>query len=303
MALAAQLSIQPRLRFKKIAVLTDFSDNAAVALQCAAKFARKYRSSIILAHAYLPLPCAYSAPEPALVLETLNAERQNLKNQLFAEFRKNERELEGIECSVFLTEGVPGDMLRKLPAADLIVIGTSGQTGVRKLALGSSAETVFRCAEIPVLTVGPHYRGTPETAIGTVLYATDFSASAEAAFPYALSIAEENRSKLVLLHVASDQDAPFSFDQAMATAAPLQALQRLAPDKANLKSSPSCVVAFGRPEEVILEKAQDQGAGLIVLGARSVKAFASVISHWGGGTAYRVAANAKCPVLTVRRKR
>jgi nucleotide-binding universal stress UspA family protein len=297
MTSAPQLSMQAPLKLRRIAVLTDFSQNAASALRCAAAIARKYRGNILLAHAYMPQPCAYAAPKPALVFQTLNAERQNLKNQLLAELRTNK--LEGIESSVFLTEGAPVDLIRKLQGTDLIVVGTSGQTGLGKLALGSTAETVFRSASVPVLTVGPHCGATEEMAIRIVLYATDFSAAAEAAMPYALSIAKQNGAKLVLLHVASDQDGLVSFAQAMASPAPLEALHRLVPVNTDLKSPPSYTVAFGNPCKVILEKAKDLKAGIIVLGARRAKGFASVISHSGGGTAYRVAASAECPVLTV----
>lgn len=295
MASASQLSVGTRLQIRKIAVLTDFSQNAATALRCAAAIARKYKAGIVLAHAYTPLPCAYSAPELAMVFETLKAERENLRNQLLAELCANG--LGDIESSVFLAEGAPGDLIGKLQGADLIVVGTAGRTGLGKLAFGSTAETVFRTASVPVLTVGPHCGGLQET--GTVLYATDFSPAAEAAQPYALSIAQEYGAKLVLLYVASDEDAPFSFEQAMASAAPLEALHRLVPGSADLNSAPSCVVAFGKACKVILEQAVALNAGVIVLGARRARGFASAASHWSGATAYRVAANAECPVLTV----
>jgi nucleotide-binding universal stress UspA family protein len=41
---------------------------------------------------------------------------------------------------------------------DLIVMGTHGRTGLGILLLGSFAETVFRRARCPVLTVGPRTR-------------------------------------------------------------------------------------------------------------------------------------------------
>ena len=41
---------------------------------------------------------------------------------------------------------------------DLIVVGTHGRRGLKKLVLGSMAEQVFRQARCPVLTIGPHAR-------------------------------------------------------------------------------------------------------------------------------------------------
>ena len=39
---------------------------------------------------------------------------------------------------------------------DLLVLGTRGRGGLKKLALGSVAEEVLRLAPRPVLTIGPH---------------------------------------------------------------------------------------------------------------------------------------------------
>lgn len=44
-------------------------------------------------------------------------------------------------------------------SADLIVMGTHGRRGLRRLALGSDAELVLRSSPIPVLMV----RSAPET--------------------------------------------------------------------------------------------------------------------------------------------
>jgi nucleotide-binding universal stress UspA family protein len=299
MATAHQAKTLTHLQIAKIAVLTDLSENAANSLRFAAAIARGHEASIVLAHAYMPSSCAYAAPEAEMVLQSLDAERQRLKTRLLDEARVPF--LRGIRCAVLLIEGTPKDLLEKLKDADLIVVGTSGERGLGKATLGSTAEAIFRSSSVPVLTVGPHCncRGAEETALNTVLYATDFSAGAAIALPYALSIAEEQGAQLVLLHVASDKNVPFSFDRSMASAEPLEALHRLVPNSAGLKSQPMCIVGFGMPNAVIIGKARNLQAGVIVMGARGAGRFSSVVSHFGGGTAYEVAANAECPVLTV----
>jgi nucleotide-binding universal stress UspA family protein len=301
MATAHQRSMGTHLQIKKIVVLTDFSQNADNGLRFAAAIAREYKAAILLAHAYMAASCAYAAPEAGQVFQTLDAERQRFKTRLLEE--AGAPFLRGVHCTVLLIEGAPKDLLGKIKDADLIVVGTSGETGLGKAALGSTAETIFRSSSVPVLTVGPgcDCRGAEGSALNTVLYATDFSAGAEVALPYALSIAKEHGANLVLLHVASDKDVPFSFDRTMASAEPLEALHRLVPDRAGLKSQPMCIVGFGRPNAVIIEKARDLQAGVIVIGARGADRLSSVVSHFAGGTAYGVAANAECPVLTIPR--
>lgn len=73
------------------------------------------------------------------------------------------------------------------------------------------------------------------------------------------------------------------------------------PDDAELKHKPKCLIGFGMPAGVILEEAMKNHAQLIVMGVRGAAGrLASIVCHFGGGTAYSVAANAHCPVLTIR---
>jgi nucleotide-binding universal stress UspA family protein len=299
-ATAYQTMKQTRAQIKRIAVLTDFSQNAENALRLAATIARGYKASIALAHAYLPPSSAFAAPEVKLVYQALETRRRDLEDQLLAATEADF--LRDINCVGILREGSPTELLKELNHPDLIVVGTSGGTGWEKAALGSTAETIFRSSSVPVLTVGPHCRGsgTESLALDTVLYATDFSVGAAGALPCALSIAREHGAKLVLLHVRSDKDVLLSFKRPMATAGPLEKLHKLVPSELDLEYRPTYVVRFGKPEDVIIEEAKHCGAKIIVIGVQRINALASVVSHFAGGTAYGVAVNADCPVLTIR---
>lgn len=64
----------------------------------------------------------------------------------------------GVELQVELLDSVggPADQIvayAKKWGADLIVMGTHGRRGLRRLALGSDAEMVLRSAPVPVLFV------------------------------------------------------------------------------------------------------------------------------------------------------
>ena len=301
MATASQAISHTRLKIEKVAVLVDFSKTADTALRFAAALAREHKAGIVLAHAYLPPSSALSAPRIELTYEALDHWREGLRLSLLKQTEAIY--LRDIHCTILLREGSPSDLLRDLGDADLIVVGTSGETGFRKATLGSTAEVIFRSSAVPVLTVGPHCdpSGRGEIALDTVLYATDFSAGADAALSYALSIAREHGAKLVLLHVEESNDMPFSFDRAMASAEPLEKLRHLVPDGISLRHKPVYVVGFGAPDALILEEAKNREANIIVVGARGAGAFSGAVSHFGGGTAYKVAANADCPVLTVRK--
>lgn len=300
MATAYQVKQNATLKFNNIAVLTDFSSNADTALRYAAALARVYGAKLRLAHAYLPPTSAYAAPEAALAIKTFEDRREDLENRLLAQTEA--AFLKGIKCATMLRIGAPVDLPEDLHDADLIVVGTSGASGVEKAVLGSTAERIFRSSHIPVLTVGPHARSidSGKMSLSDVLYVTDFSTGATMAFSYALSIASENSAKLVLLHVVEDKDVAFSFHRAMASAEPLERLKKLIPSDAGLKQKPECIVSFGAADKVILEEAASRQSQIIVMGARGAGAVAGVVCRFGGGTAYKVAAHASCPVLTIR---
>jgi nucleotide-binding universal stress UspA family protein len=230
----------------------------------------------------------------------LEASRKRWADQLLSKI--GAAHLSDIKCTAVLHQGTPKELLEELGDVDLIVVGTSGAKGVEKAAMGSTAETIFRSSTVPVLTVGPNCRchGPEAIALNTILYATDFSAVSDLALAHAFSIAREHHAHLVLLHVAHENDVPFSFDRAMAGAEPLEHLRELVHAEIDLERQATYVVGFGTPAATIIKEAKSEQADLIVVGARGPSTLASAISHLGGGTAYRVAADADCPVLTIR---
>jgi nucleotide-binding universal stress UspA family protein len=96
------------------------------------------------------------------------------------------------------------DVVRKNQIG-MIVVGTHNRTGIAKLALGSTAEQIFRHASCPVLTVGPSCPTEPELdspeLIRPILFPTDFTDDSLRALPHAASFANEQKTRLVLLHV------------------------------------------------------------------------------------------------------
>jgi len=66
--------------------------------------------------------------------------------------------LMGVDRCFSTTQGVPADEIvthANRTAAELIVMGTHGRTGIRRVLLGSVAEQVLHKARCPVLVVPP----------------------------------------------------------------------------------------------------------------------------------------------------
>ena len=176
----------------------------------------------------------------------------------------------------------------------MLVVGTTGRSGLGKVLLGSVAEETIRESPCPVLTVGPK---TPEEVairLGNILYTSDFSADSLVAAPHAFSLAEKFQARLTLLHVIpSLPESPY-LDAQMARVR----LGEIASAHAPLVTAPNVVVEMGSPANMILKVSRDLQSDLIVIGARGAGALPRLASHFGS-IAHKVVSHAHCPVLTV----
>jgi nucleotide-binding universal stress UspA family protein len=193
---------------------------------------------------------------------------------------------------------------------DLVVVGTRGRTGVSKVVLGSVAEEIFRKVSCPVLTVGPNSAWDwPQREVGAekvILFATDFGDAALQALPFAVSIADRSRSRLILLHVDTpllQTDPTPIFGQSLdrveeeIRGASQQRLAELISKNPQVESE--LRVKHGLPVDAILGEASTSAAGLIVLGLHR-KSLLVPSGHLPSTTVYGVVVAAECPVLTVR---
>ncbi len=199
-----------------------------------------------------------------------------------------------------IEQGEVSEVLSKLVrkyGIDLIVIGTGGRKGLGKLLLGSVAEEVFRNAQCPVLTVGPHVtRWRTDGSLQHILFATDYGPESLHALPYAISLAEKNRALLTLLHVAPETGVSlFLADPSEVTTSTEEQLRALIPKGTRLWHEPEYMAEFGSPAETILRTAAPT-ADMIVLG---VKRPGALTKHLGEGVAYKVVCEAPCRVLSV----
>jgi nucleotide-binding universal stress UspA family protein len=222
-------------------------------------------------------------------------------------FEQLENRLQGLPHRVLTPRGEVADALAQIIEGreiDLLVLGTHGRMGVRKLLMGSVAEEIFRRIACPVLSVGPNVSSKPDNEVRFrhILFATDFSQESLAALPYAVSLAEEDQAQVILLHVV-EQPASGIVDVEAVTASLMRRLKELVPREAEPWCHAECLVEFGsrsaRPAERILEVAENRSADLIVLGVRSEQGELALVTHLASTTA-RILTQAACPVLTVR---
>ena len=128
---------------------TDFSEYSRNAWHLACALARDYGARLVLLHVRdIPLGVygEFGAAPPDVV------DVDTLKDEL----ARVEPTAPGVTVERKLSEGDPVSEIIRVAqenAADVIVMGTHGRTGLGRLLMGSVAEQVVRRAACPVLTV------------------------------------------------------------------------------------------------------------------------------------------------------
>jgi nucleotide-binding universal stress UspA family protein len=288
---------------KKILYLTDFSQASEAALPFATACGRRYGANVCALHVLIPAPYVYTTP--GLTAAAIEAEEENAH----AEIQQVNSQLAGLQHDTIVARGIQVwptvQQAIQDDDVDLIVLGTHGRTGAQKLLLGSVAEEIFRQSPVPVLTIGPGVRSNVHNGarFHRVLFATDFTPESLAAAPYAVSLAQENQSHLLLLTVMrKPQDLNDSDNRIfeLSVAEAIHRLYEILPENAELEFPPQVAVEYGEPADRIVEIAKQRGADLIVLGVRDAAGRLGAATHLGRATAHKVVAHAACPVLTVR---
>ena len=218
------------------------------------------------------------------------------------------RRASDLKVEIFMRKGnVVEEILAQARASrsELVVMGSHGRGGARRLVLGSVAEKVLRLAACPVLTVR---RGVKLTRRGgspfaRILCATDFSPTANRAVTYARELAKEAGADLIVM---SAVEWPFSEAVTSRAGTELresaesearEALDRLLPRSSSDRSGVESVVAFGRAGAAILGTAREREVDLIVMGVSGRDATDTAAL---GSNTHRVIREGTSPVLTVR---
>jgi nucleotide-binding universal stress UspA family protein len=289
-----------RIALRNILFATDFSPYSNAALPYALAIAHQYGARLYGVHVLAADDYMFVAPE------TWPARVQREEELQKAAIERLEEQLRGVPHQAVCGEGDVWDVLCQLTGKheiDLVVVGTHGRTGARKLFLGSIAEKVFRQASCPVLTVGPNVVPQRKSVaeFNQILFATDFGAESVAAASYAISLAKEHQARLSLLHVVdrskTDLTLPVTAEDLNLH---MHRLQELVPPDAGLWCRPEYFIESGAPAERILQFTAAHDVDLIVMGVRPALGALSVVTHFAHTTVQQIVAHATAPVLTVR---
>ncbi len=187
---------------KKLLVPTDFSQNAACALDYAIDIANRFGSHITVINSYhLASTATVMVSVESIMKEDAEAEMAALVEQMRPQLKAGA----GIEGKVVRGDAV-GCISRTAESGqfDLIIMGTQGASGLKEIFSGSTANGVIKNSGVPVLAIPAGFTFKP---FETIIFAVDESGLASPA-PMAtlLQLAKSYGAKVRVYHKDTGED-------------------------------------------------------------------------------------------------
>lgn len=294
------------MNIQDILVAFDGSENSLEACNVATILAKGYGSEITVVSAVPPLRL-FSRPR--------------LGTEYYSSLERNARIMIEKAVSSFTREGVKAryEILRSRSSvpesinnyaakvdSDLVIAGTRGHGGFRRMLLGSVSSELVSHASSPVLVVRKR-RDTDKARLDRILVATDGSKNALKAVGYAVSLAKTLKSELTIVYIIYMSPLDYSTDSTEIIGTVLKELREegekavseaaLLAGESNVRVEVKIVENNRPPMVAITDLADKEKFDLIVLGTRGLGGFRRLIL---GSTANGVIHYAKCSVLVTR---
>ncbi|MGZ5005444.1 MAG: universal stress protein [Chthoniobacterales bacterium] len=301
------------LQIKNILVPTDFSAASLEVIRFARSLGEFFHANLHLLHVLEPEHSIASLLDVPLVVSDPEI-RRRVRHHLRDLAQENS--LPVAPENIHIAKGAAFEEICRLTresGIDLIVISTRGHTGLKHLALGSTAERVVRYSTCPVLVMHPTHRakkkddgaGAASLRFRKLLVPIDFSECSMHGLNYAKALAKKFDAKLVLLHavalqyyVASDEYARYDLPVLMLQAerAAREQLRDLVKETDWDGVDVEKTLQLGHAGEQVCARAEELGTDAIVTSTHGTTGFKHVLL---GSTAEYIVRHAKCPVFVV----
>jgi nucleotide-binding universal stress UspA family protein len=284
------------INIDRILCPVDFFAASDKAVDYAAGLAEIYNAKIYLLHAVVSVvPVAYEFPlDTAGIAREMQEAARHEMNKLVARVKTR-----GTKVESLVLAGAVHEVIRRAISTikpDLVAMGTHGRSGIDRWFLGSQAEWLMRHSPVPVLTLSAKER-LRRPAFRKILVTTDFSAGTADALGYAFSIAQENNSRITLLHVVNDvaMDVSRKYRDPIIEGVETK-LQNLVPREAWDWCEIRTRVEVGHPYRMIERTLEKEKPDLLVMNIHGKGMLDRALL---GSTAERVVRSAKCPVMLI----
>ncbi len=289
------------MKLNRILLPTDLSESADHAMKQAVELAAQRRATIDVFHVI-----TIDKDDPAHLEEKLEDYLDKIEAEVFADLSTRTEAIRSRGVLVEISVGrsfMPHEAIldrAEETRPDMIVMGTHGRSGVKRLFLGSVAANVVRRASCEVMTVRPDAAiAEGENGFARILVPVDFTDYSKKAIGAAKSFLS-SEGELVLEHVVSTPVHPsfyaggitrmFQLDPEL----PNRIREKLA---ALYDGAGELVVSEGDVVHDILDTAEAKRAQLIIMGTRGLSGLDHVLL---GSVTERVIQKAPVPVLAIK---
>ncbi len=192
---------------KTILYATDYSENSAAALKYAQKLSAVMQSRLVVSHIFgYPVITESMATDalPELRKSAMKINRERLedfcKKHLGKDWKKKNIQIVPVE-DLFVLDGLIG--VANDWHADLIVVGTKGESAVMETLLGSTTKRLIKKAPCPVLAIpsDASYH-SPKTLV----YATDFEQEDVYAIKKLTEMGQRFDAEIKVVHISTKDE-------------------------------------------------------------------------------------------------
>jgi nucleotide-binding universal stress UspA family protein len=184
---------------KKILVPVDFSIPSENALKVAAKLAIKNKAELHILH-------VIELAESLFGTEQFNVDNEQIlffmkmANKKFVEFLDKDY-LKDVSIVEHVEPGSPSRIIRDVVEKndiDMVVIGSSGASGLKEIVVGSNTEKVVRFSEVPVMVIKKELKNID---FKNAAFASNFNFESMEAFRTAKVFIDSFNAKMQLLYI------------------------------------------------------------------------------------------------------
>ncbi len=276
---------------KLILVPTDFSDASTHALRFAARLAGRNGARLRLLYADYFVPPVDFAASAAVEYALTSDEAADEAKTLLARYAEQNlpKEIE-FETRVVIDSPVAAivDEARHC-GADLVVMGTHGRTGFRRLVVGSVTESVLRGVNVPLISVSmlAAIDRLPIT-LPRVVVPIDYTPECRLALLSAASLADAVLARIMCVRPAETDAPDVAIDE-------IKKMQAFTPPEL-LGRCQYKLLPGDHPAEQVIEFAKLVRADLIAVGAAASRRAGEIVR---GTFAERILERSECPVLVI----
>jgi len=264
---------------KLILVPTDMSETAAHALRYASALVGRFDAHLLVLYADPFMPPMDFGGTTALTMrrdELIEGAREQL------ELHVEQNVAPSVPYDARVLAQSPTDAILEQACdtgADLIIMGTHGRSGIRRLIVGSVTEAIIRLARVPVIAVNATTSETPLT--NKVVAPVTFSTASLEVLRYAAALAQD--STLLLYRGVEGSEVVDVINEQIA-------IQDWIPKELRARTEMR-VIPHPATARDLAYFAKHSGAGLIAVGVPSTPHLVEDLLHFS-----------PCPVLTINER-